>query len=40
MQAWPKQKQLAQDIAKVAFSEVGFKNLSLGIVAIHKAVKR
>jgi demethylmenaquinone methyltransferase/2-methoxy-6-polyprenyl-1,4-benzoquinol methylase len=40
IQAWPKQKQLAQDIANVGFSEVGFKNLSLGIVAIHKAVKR
>jgi ubiquinone/menaquinone biosynthesis C-methylase UbiE len=31
---------LAQDIANVGFSEVGYQNLSLGIVAIHKAVKR
>jgi demethylmenaquinone methyltransferase/2-methoxy-6-polyprenyl-1,4-benzoquinol methylase len=40
IQAWPKQKELAQDIANVGFSEVGYQNLSLGIVAIHKAVKR
>jgi demethylmenaquinone methyltransferase/2-methoxy-6-polyprenyl-1,4-benzoquinol methylase len=40
IQAWPKQKELAQDIANVGFSEVGYKNLSLGIVALHQGVKR
>ncbi len=40
IQAWPKQKELAQDIANVGFSQVGYKNLSFGIVALHQAVKR
>jgi demethylmenaquinone methyltransferase/2-methoxy-6-polyprenyl-1,4-benzoquinol methylase len=40
IQAWPKQKDLAQDIANVGFSEVGYKNLSFGIVALHQGVKR
>ncbi len=40
IQAWPKQKDLAQDIANVGFSQVGYKNLSFGIVALHQAVKR
>jgi demethylmenaquinone methyltransferase/2-methoxy-6-polyprenyl-1,4-benzoquinol methylase len=40
IQAWPKQKDLAQDIANVGFSQVGYKNLSLGIVALHQGVKR
>jgi demethylmenaquinone methyltransferase/2-methoxy-6-polyprenyl-1,4-benzoquinol methylase len=39
IQAWPKQKDLAQDIANVGFSQVGYKNLSFGIVALHQAVK-
>lgn len=39
IQAWPKQKELAQDIANVGFSQVGYKNLSFGIVALHQAVK-
>lgn len=39
IQAWPKQKDLAQDIANVGFSQVGFKNLSFGIVALHQGVK-
>jgi demethylmenaquinone methyltransferase/2-methoxy-6-polyprenyl-1,4-benzoquinol methylase len=40
IQAWPKQKDLGQDIANVGFSQVGYKNLSFGIVALHQAVKR
>jgi demethylmenaquinone methyltransferase/2-methoxy-6-polyprenyl-1,4-benzoquinol methylase len=40
IQAWPKQKDLAQDIANVGFSQVGYKNLSFSIVALHQAVKR
>ena len=40
IEAWPKQKDLAQDIANVGFSQVGYKNLSFGIVALHEAVKR
>ena len=40
IQAWPKQKDLAQDIANGGFSQVGYKNLSFGIVALHQAVKR
>jgi demethylmenaquinone methyltransferase/2-methoxy-6-polyprenyl-1,4-benzoquinol methylase len=40
IEAWPKQKDLAQDIANVGFSPVGYKNLSFGIVALHQAVKR
>ncbi|MEY2695377.1 MAG: hypothetical protein RLZZ72_633 [Actinomycetota bacterium] len=40
IQAWPKQKDLAQDIANVGFSQVGYKNLSFGIVALHQGVKR
>ncbi len=40
IQAWPKQKDLAQDIANVGFSQVGYKDLSFGIVALHQAVKR
>ena len=40
IEAWPKQKDLAQDIANVGFSQVGYKNLSFGIVALHQAVKR
>jgi demethylmenaquinone methyltransferase/2-methoxy-6-polyprenyl-1,4-benzoquinol methylase len=40
IQAWPKQKDLEQDIANVGFSQVGYKNLSFGIVALHQGVKR
>ncbi len=39
IQAWPKQKDLAQDIANAGFSQVGYKNLSFGIVALHQGVK-
>jgi len=39
IEAWPDQKSLAADIEKAGFKEVKFRNLSLGIVAIHMAVK-
>ncbi len=39
IEAWPDQKSLAADIEKAGFKEVKFKNLSLGIVALHMAVK-
>ncbi len=37
--AWPNQKALKLDIEKAGFSAVKFRNLTLGIVALHKAVK-
>jgi len=37
--AWPKQKQLKSDIEKAGFSAVKFRNLTLGIVALHQGVK-
>jgi demethylmenaquinone methyltransferase/2-methoxy-6-polyprenyl-1,4-benzoquinol methylase len=33
--AWPNQKALAEQIEKAGYKNVTFKNLSLGIVAIH-----
>jgi demethylmenaquinone methyltransferase/2-methoxy-6-polyprenyl-1,4-benzoquinol methylase len=39
IEAWPDQKSLAADIEKAGFKDVKFKNLSLGIVALHMAVK-
>lgn len=37
--AWPNQKALKLDIEKAGFSQVSFKNLTFGVVALHKAVK-
>lgn len=37
--AWPKQEQLAQDIAKVGFEKTGWKNLTFGVVAIHEGTR-
>lgn len=37
--AWPNQKALKLDIEKAGFSAVKFRNLTLGIVALHRAVK-
>lgn len=39
IEAWPDQKSLAADIEKAGFKDVKYKNLSLGIVALHEAVK-
>lgn len=37
--AWPNQQQLAKNISAAGFSEVSFRNQTLGIVAIHSARK-
>lgn len=37
--AWPNQIELKQDIEKAGFSEVTFRNLTFGVVALHRAVK-
>ena len=39
IEAWPGQQQLAEKIAAAGFEKVTYKNLSLGIVAIHKGFK-
>ena len=39
IEAWPGQQELAGKIASAGFENVTFKNLSLGIVAIHKGFK-
>ena len=39
IEAWPKQKELAQIIESVGYQFVEFRNQSLGIVAIHTANK-
>lgn len=40
IQAWPTQVQLVNDIHLAGFSDVKYRNLSLGIVAIHQGVKK
>jgi len=37
--AWPKQEELAKLIEKVGYQSVGFRNQTLGIVAIHTGYK-
>jgi demethylmenaquinone methyltransferase/2-methoxy-6-polyprenyl-1,4-benzoquinol methylase len=37
--AWPNQKALKLDIEKAGFSAVTFRDLTLGVVALHRAVK-
>lgn len=37
--AWPNQKQLKTKIEKAGYKKVDFKNLSFGIVAVHKGIK-
>jgi demethylmenaquinone methyltransferase/2-methoxy-6-polyprenyl-1,4-benzoquinol methylase len=37
--AWPKQTELANLIEKVGYQSVGFRNQTLGIVAIHSGTK-
>lgn len=39
IEAWPDQRSFASQIANAGFSEVGYKNLSFGVVAIHHAKK-
>ena len=37
--AWPSQTELAQKITNTGYREVSFRNLTFGIVAVHKGVK-
>lgn len=37
--AWPKQRELLSQIQELGFAKAGYKNLTLGIVALHWAVK-
>lgn len=37
--AWPNQKQLQEKIELAGYSKVGFKNLTFGIVAVHRGYK-
>lgn len=39
IQAWPDQAELARDIREAGWSEVEWRNLSGGIVALHRAVR-
>lgn len=39
IEAWPKQTEFASQIENSGFENVGFKNLSLGIVAVHYGEK-
>ena len=39
IQAWPDQRALATRVAAAGWSEVEWRNLSGGIVALHRAVK-
>ncbi|MGA9873862.1 MAG: class I SAM-dependent methyltransferase, partial [Rhodococcus sp. (in: high G+C Gram-positive bacteria)] len=39
IRAWPTQQQLAQTIADSGWSEVQWRNLTGGIVALHRAVR-
>jgi demethylmenaquinone methyltransferase/2-methoxy-6-polyprenyl-1,4-benzoquinol methylase len=37
--AWPKQAELAKDLQSAGFSQTSWKNLTLGVVALHEGVK-
>jgi demethylmenaquinone methyltransferase/2-methoxy-6-polyprenyl-1,4-benzoquinol methylase len=39
IQAWPAQRELAQTVASAGWSQVAWRNLTGGIVALHRAVK-
>lgn len=39
IQAWPDQKALAARVAEAGWSEVAWRNLSAGIVALHRGIK-
>ncbi|PZS40219.1 MAG: bifunctional demethylmenaquinone methyltransferase/2-methoxy-6-polyprenyl-1,4-benzoquinol methylase, partial [Pseudonocardiales bacterium] len=40
IRAWPDQPALAQRVAAAGWSDVDWRNLTGGIVALHRAVKR
>jgi demethylmenaquinone methyltransferase/2-methoxy-6-polyprenyl-1,4-benzoquinol methylase len=37
--AWPKQRELEKDLQNAGFSKTSWKNLTLGVVALHEGVK-
>ena len=39
IRAWPNQKQLAEIIAAEGWGEVNYRNLTGGIVALHRATR-
>jgi len=39
IRAWPDQKALAAQIADAGWTQIGWRNLTLGVVAVHMAVK-
>ena len=39
IQAWPAQRELAERIAAAGWGDVGWRNLTGGIVALHRAAK-
>ncbi|MDR1295153.1 MAG: demethylmenaquinone methyltransferase [Bifidobacteriaceae bacterium] len=39
IRAWPDQRELARIVAEAGWTSVGFRNLSGGIVALHRAVR-
>ena len=39
IEAWPNQAELAKDISEAGFKDAGFRNLSFGIVAIHRGLR-
>ena len=39
IEAWPNQAELAQDISEAGFEDASFRNLSFGIVAIHRGLR-
>jgi demethylmenaquinone methyltransferase/2-methoxy-6-polyprenyl-1,4-benzoquinol methylase len=39
IQAWPAQRELAQDIEAAGWTSVAWRNLTGGIVALHRALK-
>ena len=39
IEAWPNQGELAQDMSEAGFKDAGFRNLSFGIVAIHRGLR-
>jgi demethylmenaquinone methyltransferase/2-methoxy-6-polyprenyl-1,4-benzoquinol methylase len=39
IEAWPNQQELAKDIHAVGFRKVAYRNLTGGIVALHRGIK-
>jgi len=39
IRAWPDQRELAQDLQQAGWQQVGWRNLTGGIVALHRGVR-